>query len=138
MLQIFGHAHLSHQSILIPRHASQVAYVGEDILQAIGKLESFDVAKPVLNVRVNDQFDHPEDLSAEMEGIAEPTFFALFRRQRLDWLQVEVVVKMQIVQVLAMYQQVEHIVALSAHLKARLHPVKFSELEELGCLDRLE
>jgi hypothetical protein len=40
--------------------------------------------------------------------------------ERLDGLQVEVVVEVEVVQVLAMDQQVEHVVPLPAHLRA--HP----------------
>lgn len=51
--------------------------------------------------------------------------------QRLDRLQVEVVVQMQVVEVLTVDQQIEHVVALSAHLQPYFHPVQLSGLEEL-------
>ena len=37
--------------------------------------------------------------------------------ERLDWLQVEVEVEMQVVEVLAMDQQVQHVVTLTTHLQ---------------------
>jgi hypothetical protein len=51
-----------------------------------------------------------------VEGVAEPGLLALLGGQRLDWLEVEVVVQVQVVEVLAVDQQVEHVVALTAHL----------------------
>ena len=56
--------------------------------------------------------------------------------ERLDWLKVKVVVQMQVVEVLTVDQQIEHVVALSAHLQANLHPVQLGGLEELGGLER--
>ena len=45
---------------------------------------------------------------------------------------------MQVVQVLAVDQQVEHVVALAADLQADLDPVEFGGLEELGRLEEIE
>lgn len=67
--------------------------------------------------------------------IAKPRFLSLFRRECLHWLQVEVVVQMQIVEVLAVDQQVEHVVALPADLQAGLNPVQGCSLEELCRLE---
>lgn len=39
MLQIFAHPDLSHQLVLVTVHASQLANVGEDVLQTIGQLQ---------------------------------------------------------------------------------------------------
>ena len=58
--------------------------------------------------------------------------------QRLDRLQVEVVVQMQVVEVLTVDEQIEHVVALSAHLQAHLHPVQLGGLKELGGLEGAE
>lgn len=54
-----------------------------------------------------------------MEGIAETRLLALLGRQSLDWLQVEVVVQMQVIQVLAMDEQIQHVVPLSTNLQVR-------------------
>lgn len=42
----------------------------------------------------------------------------------LDWFEIEIVVQMEIVEVLPMNQQVQHIVTLAAHLQPNLHPVQ--------------
>jgi len=55
MFEILAHTDLSHQSILVSVHSGQLSYMGEYILQAIGKLESVDLGKPILNMRVNNQ-----------------------------------------------------------------------------------
>lgn len=73
-----------------------------------------------------------------MESIPKTRFLSLFGGERLDGFQVEVVVKMEVVQVLAVDEEVEHVVALSAHLQAHLHPVQLGRLEELGRLERSE
>lgn len=56
-------------------------------------------------------------LTAQVEGIAEPRLLALLGGERLDGLQVEVVVQVQVVEVLAVDEQVEHVVALAADLR---------------------
>lgn len=45
---------------------------------------------------------------------------------------------MQIVEVLAMDEQIQHVVALAAHLQAGLHPVQGGGLEELCGLEGAE
>lgn len=39
MLQIFAHADLSHQLVLVAVHARQLTHMGEDVLQPIGQLQ---------------------------------------------------------------------------------------------------
>lgn len=56
----------------------------------------------------------------------------------LDGLQVEVVVQVEVVEVLAVDQKVEHVVALAADLQPHLHPVQLGGLEELGGLEGAE
>lgn len=56
----------------------------------------------------------------------------------LDRLQVEVIVQMQVVEVLAVNEQIEHVVTLSADLQADLHPVQLGGLEKLCCFERAE
>lgn len=58
--------------------------------------------------------------------------------QSLNRLQVEVVVEMQVVEVLTVDKQIEHVVALSANLQTHLHPVQFGGLKELGCFEGAE
>lgn len=45
---------------------------------------------------------------------------------------------MQVVEVLSVNEQVQHVVALPAHLQSDLHPVQLSGLEELGGLEGAE
>lgn len=63
-------------------------------------LEGIHIAKSVLNMTVNYKFGEPENLPAEMEGITEPTFLSLLCRESFYRFQVEVVVKMKIIEVL--------------------------------------
>lgn len=45
---------------------------------------------------------------------------------------------MQVVEVLSVNQQVQHVVTLSANLKPHLHPVQLCGLKEFGGLERTE
>ena len=131
---------LSHQLVLVSVHSRQLSDMREDVLQAIGQLVGVHVVQseifsessfflnstnfpkipppsPVLHMSVDDQFGESENLPAEMEGVAESGLLSLFRRQRFHRLQVEVVVQMQVVEILSVNQQVEHIVALPQHLQ---------------------
>lgn len=58
--------------------------------------------------------------------------------ERLDRLQVEVVVQVQIVEVLPVNEKVEHVVALAANLQPYLHPVQLGGLKEFGSFERTE
>jgi hypothetical protein len=42
---------------------------------------------------------------------------------------------MQVVQILAVDQQVEHVIALTTNLKSDLNPIQTCRLEKLGCLE---
>lgn len=116
MLDVLSHADLPHEAVLVAVHACQVSNVREDVLQSVSQLESFDVAKSILDMRVYDKFYHAKDLSAKMESIAKPALFALFCSQRLHWLQIEVVVQVEEVQIFPMDQKIEHVVALATDL----------------------
>ena len=72
-----------------------------------------------------------------MERVPESRFLALFGGQRLHRLQVEVVIQVQIGQVLAVDEQVQHVEALPTHLEAGFDPVDRGLLEEFGALQRL-
>lgn len=98
--------------------------MGEGVLQAICQLESIYIAQPELDIGIHHQLGQPQNLSAQMECIAEPGLLPLLGGQGLDWLQVEVVVQMQVVEVLAMNQQIEHVVALPADLQGGRPRVK--------------
>lgn len=132
VLQVLAHADLAHELVLVSVHAGELADVREDILQSVGELEGVGVAQAVLHVGVDDELREAQDLAAQVERVAEAALLALLRRQRFDGLEVEVVVEVQVVQVLAMDEQVEHVVALAAdlhHFGAGLG----HEQELLGC-----
>ena len=52
-----------------------------------------------------------------MEGVAETGFLTLFGGERLDGLQVEVEIQMQVVEILAVNQEIQHVVALDGRRK---------------------
>lgn len=52
VLQVFAHSDLLHQLVLVAVHSSQLAHVGEDVLQAVGKLEGVHVVESVLQVAI--------------------------------------------------------------------------------------
>lgn len=58
--------------------------------------------------------------------------------ERLDRLEVEVVVQMQIVEVFTVNEKVEHVVALAANLESYLHPVQLCGLKEFGGFEGAE
>ena len=120
--------------VLVPVHTSECTDMTEDVLQCIGQLERVDVAKTELHVRIDDQLRETEDFSAQVESISESRLLTLLRCQRLDRLQVHVVVEMEVVQVLSVNEEIQHVEALPAHLQACLDPVDGGLLEELGLL----
>ena len=89
-------------------------------------------------MRVNNEFDHSEDLSTQVEGVSESTFLALFCSQSFDGLQIEVVVEMEEVEILSVNQKIEHVVALATDLETSFNPVQFCQLEELCLLESFE
>ena len=87
---------------------------------------------------VDDQFGETQYFPTQVERVPEPRLLALLGRQGLDGLQVEVVVEVQVVEVLAVDKQVQHVVALLTDLQTHLHPVQRRRLEKLGSLERSE
>ena len=73
-----------------------------------------------------------------MECVTKAGLLSFLGGQGLDWLLIEVVVQMKVIQVLSVNQQVEHVVALTDDLESSLNPIKLSELEELGLCESLE
>jgi hypothetical protein len=112
--------------------------VRKGVLEAVGELEGVDVPEAKLDVAVDCDFRETQNLAAQMESVSEPRLFALLGGERLDGLQVEVVVQVKVVQVLAVNEEVEHVVPLPAHLQPRLHPVDLRRLEKLGGAKNLE
>jgi len=112
--------------------------VSESELKTIGKLESIDVSESVLNVRVDDEFRETEDFSTQVESVSESRLLSFFRGKGLDGLQIHVVIEMKVVQVLAVNEEVEHVVSLSANLETSFNPIDRSSLEEFGRFELTE
>jgi hypothetical protein len=51
-----------------------------------------------------------------MEGITEPRLLPLFGGECLNWLEIEVVIKMKVIEILPVNEEVEHVVPLSCYL----------------------
>jgi len=135
MLQILAHSNLPHQLVLVSVHTGELTDVSESELKTIGELESVDVSESILNVRVDDEFRESKDFSTQVESVSESRLLSFFRRESLDGFQVHVVIEMEVVQVLSVNEEVEHVVTLSADLKTSFDPINRSRLEELGRLD---
>jgi hypothetical protein len=74
--------------------------VSKDVLECVCELEGVDVAEAVLDVGVDNELRETKDFTTQMEGVSETRLLALLGRQRLDRLQVQVVVEVEVVQVL--------------------------------------
>ena len=79
MLEILAHPDLSHEFVLVSVHAGEGTNMCENVLECVGELECIDIAKTVLNVGVHDELGQTQNLTAKMEGIAEPGLFAFLR-----------------------------------------------------------
>lgn len=91
MLQVLASTNLVHQFVFVSVHAGKLANVVESVENAIGKLESIDIAETVLDLRVDNELGQAENLAHEMEGIAEAGLFAFFSGECFDRLQIKVV-----------------------------------------------
>ena len=138
MFQVLAHPDLFHQLVLVPIHPGQLSNMSENILQSIGQLEGIHIIQTVLNMRIHNQFRQSQNFPAQMKSITKPRLFTLFRCQSLDRFQVEIVIQMQVVQVLPMDQEVQHVVPLTANLEADLDPIQSRGLEEFSGLERSE
>jgi hypothetical protein len=138
VLEILAHSDLTHQTVLVTVHARQVTDVSEGVVNSVGELEGFDVAQAVLHVSIEDELCQLQDFTQQVESVTKARLFTFFGSKSLDGLQVEVVIQMQVVQVLAMNEQVQHVVALTANLQTSFDPIDFSRLEELGRFEGLE
>lgn len=91
MLQVLASANLVHQLVFVPVHAGKLANVVESVENAIGELESIDIAETVLDLRVDNELGQAKDLAHEMEGIAEAGLFAFFGGECFNRLQIKIV-----------------------------------------------
>lgn len=110
----------------------------KDVLKTICQLISIDIVQTILDVCIDNQLCQAKDLATQMERIAETRLLSLLGSQCLDWLQIEVVIQMEVVQILAVDQQIQHIVALTQNLKSSLDPIKRGTLEKLSRLEGTE
>ena len=138
MFQVLAETDLTHELVLVAVHARELSDMGKNVLKAVGELKGVDVTESVLDVGVDNQFREAEDFATQVEGVSKTRFFAFFGREGFDGLEVKVVVKMEIVKVLAVDQEVEHVVALATHLEANFDPVQFRELKKFCGLELAE
>jgi hypothetical protein len=138
MLQVLAHAHLPHKTIFVSIHARQLANVSKDVLQTIGQLKGINITKAILNVRVHNDLGETKNFTAQVEGVTKTALLALLGGQRLDGLQVEIVIQMKVIQILAVNEKIEHVVSLTTHLQASFNPVNLCGLEELRVSENLE
>lgn len=138
VLQVLAHPYLFHEAILITVHPGQLTDMGEHVLQTVCKLESIDVAQSKLDVGVHDKLGESKDLSTQVEGVSESRLLPLLRGKGFDRFQIHVVIEMEVVKVLSVDKEVQHVVTLSAYLQTRLNPVERCLLEELGALETAE
>ncbi len=136
VLEVFAHADLAHQLVLVAVHACELPHVRKDVVQPIRQLVGIHVAEAKLHVRINDQLDKAQDLPAEVKGIPKAALLALLCGERLDRLEVKVVIEVEVGELFALNEQVEHVKALPADLQARLEPVQLGALKVL-CLAQL-
>jgi hypothetical protein len=135
VLEVLAHTNLAHQSILVAIHACELANMSKDVLEAICKLEGIDVAQSELDVGIDNELGEAEDLATQMEGVTETRLLALLGGESLDGFEVEVVIEVQIVEILAVDEKIEHVVALAADLEASLDPIESGGLEEFRRLE---
>jgi hypothetical protein len=109
--------------------------VRKHILQPVRQLERIDVTQSELHVRIDDELGKSQDFSTQVEGISKSRLLPLLGRKGLDRFQVHVVIEMQVVQVLSVNEEVEHVVSLSTDLKTGFDPVESGGLEEFGVFE---
>lgn len=134
MLEILAHSNLPHEAVLVSVHASELPNVIEGVLQAICQLIGINITQPVLNVRIYHKLCQSQYLSRKVECITKSTLLPLLCCKSLGWLEIKVVVEMQVIQLLSINEQIEHVVALATYLQPNLYPIQLRTLKELGCL----
>lgn len=138
VLEILAHTDLLHKLVLVSIHTGQLTDVREHVLKTISKLESVDVTESELNVGVNNELGETKNFSAKVESVTESRLLSLLGRKSLNGLEVEIVIKMEVIEVLSVDKKVEHVVTLATNLKTGFHPVKSGGLEKLGVLQTSE
>ena len=121
-----------HKLILVAVHTGKLAHVVEGIKNTICELEGIDVTQTVLNLGIDDKLSQAENFTHQVESISEARLLTLLGGQCLNRLQIEVVIKVEISQILAVNQQVQHVETLATNLQTSFNPVDRRLLEELG------
>lgn len=68
MLQIFAHANLPHEFVLVTIHSRQLSNVSKDVLQTISQLEGVYIVETILHVRIDDELSQTQDFPTQMES----------------------------------------------------------------------
>ena len=129
---------MPHEAVLVPVHSRQLTNTVEGLLQPIRELIRIDISQTILNMRIHNQLGQSQNLMSQMEGITKPRLLPLLRSKCLGRLQIEVIIQILIIQLLAIDQQIQHIVPLPANLQPHLHLIQLGALKELGRLQALE
>ncbi len=103
VLEILAHSNLPHKLVLVPIHTSQLPHMTERILQPVCQLIRIHVPQPKLHVAVHYELCETQDFTTQVECVTKSGFFAFLGGEGLDRLEVEVVVKMQVVEVFAVW-----------------------------------
>lgn len=138
MLEILAHADLLHKLVFVSVHTGQLTDMREHVLKTISKLESVDITKSELNVGVNNELGETKDFSTKVESVTESRLLSLLGGKSFNWLEVKIVIKMEVIEILSVNKKIEHVVTLATNLKTGLHPVKSGGLEKLGVLQTSE
>lgn len=65
---------------------------------------------------VHDQLCETKNLSTKVECISEPRLLSLLCSQCFNRLEIEIVIQVKIVQILAMNEQIQHVISLTKNL----------------------
>jgi hypothetical protein len=125
-----------HKLVLISVHAGQLAHVVESIQNSIRELECVDVSQSILDLGINNKFGESQYFSHQVESVSEARLLSLLGGQRLDGLQIKIVIEMKVREVLSVYQEIQHVEALATNLKACFDPVDCGLLKEFGLILR--
>ena len=79
MLDVLAHSDLPHELVLVAVHSRQLSHVRKHVLQPVGQLEGVHVAQTVLHVTVHHQLGETQDLTTQVESVAETRLLSLLQ-----------------------------------------------------------
>jgi hypothetical protein len=82
VLQVFRHSDLSHELVLVTVHARKGTNVRKDVLKGIRELEGVNIAKPVLDMGIDDELRQAQNFSTQVKSVSETGLLAFFCGQR--------------------------------------------------------